>query len=61
MADVGSVSTFSDDPVVTQYLDLFEGAGKILGAQYSIKLRENALPVALGVTRRLAYPPISKG
>ena len=43
MADVGSVSTFSDDPVVGQHLDLFEGAGKMLGAQYSIKLRENAL------------------
>ena len=60
MADVGSVSTFSDDPVVAQYLDLFEGAGKILGAQYSIKLRENALPVALGVARRLAYPQYRK-
>ena len=28
MAYVGSVSTFSGDPVVSQYLDLFEGAGK---------------------------------
>ena len=60
MADVGSVSTFSDDPVVGQYLDLFEGAGKLLGAQYSIKLRENALPVALAAARRVAYPQYRK-
>ena len=60
MADVGSVSTLSDDPVVSQYLNLFEGAGKILGAQYSIKLRENALPVALGAAPRVVYPQYRK-
>ena len=60
MADVGSVSTFSDDPDVGQYLDLFEGAGKTLGAQYSIRLQENALPVALGAARQVAYPQYRK-
>ena len=49
------MSTFCDYPVVGQYLDPFEGAGKILGAQYSINLRENALPVALRAERRVAY------
>ena len=38
MADVGIALRFGDDPVVGQFLDLFEGVGKIVGQQYTITL-----------------------
>ena len=60
MADVGSVLRFGDDPVVGQFLDLFKGVGKIVRQRYIITLRENALPVALGTARRVAYPQYTK-
>ena len=60
MVDVGSVLRFGEDPVVGQFLDLFEGVSKIVGQRYTITLRENALPVALGTARRVAYPQYRK-
>ena len=40
---------------IDQFLDLFEGVGKIVGQRYTITLRENALPVAVGTACRVAY------
>eukprot|EP00118_Oscarella_pearsei_P011484 m.77540 g.77540 ORF g.77540 m.77540 type:complete len:396 (+) comp36043_c0_seq1:575-1762(+) len=54
--EVGSVLAWRSDEVVGQFLDLFNGIGKMEETMYTISLREDARPVALATARRVAYP-----
>ena len=53
--DVDSVSEYR-----AKYSEMFQGLGELRDYQYTIKLRDDASPVALTVPRRVPYPLLPK-